>query len=43
MEKKEWVIVRACWTYGNPQRPEDQWRLHPDVDGCEPTGTSGIR
>jgi hypothetical protein len=29
--------------YDNQQRPENRWRLHPDLDGCEPAGTPGIR
>jgi hypothetical protein len=24
--------------YDNQQKPENQWTLHPEVDGCEPTG-----
>ena len=23
-------------TYENQQKPENQWVLHPDVDGCDP-------
>ncbi|MEP7110228.1 MAG: hypothetical protein ABI760_19690, partial [Ferruginibacter sp.] len=23
-------------TYDNQQQPENQWTLHPDVDGCTP-------
>jgi len=30
-------------TYDDQQRPENQWRMHPDLDGCEPAGTPGIR
>lgn len=28
-------------TYDNQQRPENQWVLHPDVDGCEPFRDDG--
>lgn len=31
--------------YDNQQRPENQWTLHPEVDGCEPAdeGASDLR
>ena len=28
-------------TYDNQQRPENQWVLHPDIDGCEPFDDPG--
>lgn len=28
-------------TFDNQQRPENQWVLHPDVDGCEPWNDDG--
>ena len=28
-------------TYQNQQRPENQWVLHPDVDGCDPFRDAG--
>jgi hypothetical protein len=32
--KREFELARAEETLANQARPEHQWRLHPDLDGC---------
>jgi hypothetical protein len=34
--RHEFEVARADETVASQARPEHQWQIHPDIDGCDP-------